>query len=72
MGSLVTLAMTVLYMSVSPLNLRSLPPCPNPPVVMRVIAVDPKVTDAQLICAFVDVSCAWSFIRSAVSDQPGR
>jgi hypothetical protein len=31
----------------------SLPPCPNPPVVIRVIAVDPKVTEAQLICALV-------------------
>ena len=34
-GSLVTLAMIVLYRSVSPLNLSSFPPCPNPPVVMR-------------------------------------
>ena len=53
LGSLFTLAMMVLYMSVSPLNLRSFPPCPKPPVVMRVIAVEPKVTEAQLICAFV-------------------
>ena len=47
---------------------EQLSPCPKPPVVMRVIAVDPKVTDAQLICALVALMVLpFSSQQSAIS-----